>query len=212
MHLVRWKYVLKKTQPTINPLNDWVTLPPPFTSTEVLQGPILPNCSHYDLYVHFIKIAMLPRTTSCEQTRHKQDSNKLTGQFKSAWCIIYLEKCLQWSQNLAVINHFWALKYSHCKYTKPSFRSEGLLIPEKAGATTQLPNLARNCSSIIYFRSSKYAHNGHANLFLGTPRKSCKHVFVKCATIHAIVVSKKEPTLSQQVNSHTTLFPSSFTP
>lgn len=144
--------------------------------------------------------------------RYKQDSNKLTGQFKSTWCIIYLEKCLQWSQNLVVINHFWALKNSHCKYTKPSFRAEGLLISEKAGATTQLPNLARNCSSIIYFRSSKYANNGHANLFLGTPSKGCKHVFVKCATIHAIVVSKKEPTLSQQVNSCTILFPFSFTP
>lgn len=147
--------------------------------------------------------AVFARTTSCEQTKYKQDSNKLTGQFERAWYIIHLERYVQQSQNLAVINHFWALKYSPCKYTKPSFRAEGLLISEKAGATTQLPNLPRNCSSIIYFSSSKYANNGHANLFLGTPSKSCKHVFVKCATTHTIVVSKENQPLRQQVISCT---------
>lgn len=117
---------------------------------------------------------------------------------------------MQWSKNLAAINHFGALKYSHCKYTKPSFSAEGVLTPEKAGATTQLPNLARNCSSIIHISSNKYANNGHANLFLGTPSKSCKHVFVKCATIHTIVVSKK-PAHTESAGNLLHFFPSSFT-
>lgn len=64
-----------------------------------------------------------------------------------------------------------------------------MLNTEKASPTIQEPNLARNCSSIICFSNSKYANNGHTNLFLQTLRKeSCKHIFLKCDTIHDIVV------------------------
>jgi len=78
---------------------------------------------------------------------------------------------------------------------------------EKASTALQEPNLARNRSSVIHF-SSKHANNGHANLFLQTPRKeSCKHIFLKCATIHAFVVLKKRVHTESAVNLLHYLFP-----
>lgn len=63
-------------------------------STSTIQINSLTAAINTCRYTSFMT-AVFARTTSCKQTKFKQDSNQLTVQSERAWYVIHLERYVQ---------------------------------------------------------------------------------------------------------------------